>query len=90
MGVVEIVLVRHGATEWATSGRHTGSTDIPLDDQGREQAKALGARLADWNFSLVLTSPLQRGGRPVSSRGSGIARRSTPTCASGTTATTRG
>jgi len=60
MGVVEIVLVRHGATEWATSGRHTGSTDIPLDDEGREQAKALGARIADWNFSLVLTSPLQR------------------------------
>ena len=60
MGVIEIVLVRHGATEWATSGRHTGSTDIPLDDEGREQAKALGARLADWNFSLVLTSPLQR------------------------------
>jgi broad specificity phosphatase PhoE len=60
MGVVDIVLVRHGATEWATSGRHTGSTDIPLDDEGREQARALGARLAEWNFSLVLTSPLQR------------------------------
>jgi probable phosphoglycerate mutase len=60
VGIVDIVLVRHGATEWAASGRHTGRTDIPLDEEGREQARALGARLADWKFSLVLTSPLQR------------------------------
>ena len=60
MGDVEIVLVRHGATEWAESGRHTGRTDIPLDDEGRAQAKALGARLAEWKFVLVLVSPLAR------------------------------
>jgi broad specificity phosphatase PhoE len=60
VAAVEVVLVRHGATEWSTSGRHTGSTDIALDDEGRAQAKALGDRLAGWNFSLVLTSPLQR------------------------------
>jgi probable phosphoglycerate mutase len=56
----EVILVRHGATDWSTSGRHTGRTDIPLDDEGRAQAKALGERLVEWNFSLVLTSPLQR------------------------------
>ena len=60
MAAAEIVLVRHGATDWATSGRHTGRTDVPLDDEGREQARSLGARLAEWKFSLVLTSPLQR------------------------------
>jgi broad specificity phosphatase PhoE len=60
LGAEEVVLVRHGATEWATSGRHTGSTDIPLDDEGRAQAKALGERLVGWNFSVVLTSPLER------------------------------
>ena len=56
----EVILVRHGATDWSTSGRHTGRTDIPLDDEGRAQAKVLGERLVEWNFSLVLTSPLQR------------------------------
>ena len=55
-----VVLVRHGATEWSASGRHTGRTDIPLDDEGRARAKALGERLRHYEFSLVLTSPLVR------------------------------
>ena len=53
-------LVRHGETEWARLGRHTGRTDVPLTDAGREQARAIGRRLADHTFSLVLTSPLSR------------------------------
>lgn len=56
----QIYLVRHGETEWAASGRHTGRTDIPLTATGRTQARALGARLADHAFALVLTSPLSR------------------------------
>src|SRR5579863_3199972 len=55
-----LVVVRHGATEWSQSGRHTGRTDLPLLDEGRREAEALGHRLAGHQFSLVLTSPLRR------------------------------
>jgi probable phosphoglycerate mutase len=56
----EVVLVRHGETAWTLSGQHTGRTDIPLTDRGREQARALGAGLKGRRFALVLTSPLAR------------------------------
>jgi probable phosphoglycerate mutase len=53
-------LVRHGETEWARLGRHTGHTDIPLTERGREEARSLAVRLAGHDFSLVLASPLSR------------------------------
>jgi broad specificity phosphatase PhoE len=56
----EVVLVRHGQTDWSASGRHTGRTDVPLTDEGRRQADALRACLSAWTFHVVLTSPLQR------------------------------
>jgi probable phosphoglycerate mutase len=56
----QIWLVRHGETEWARLGRHTGRTDIPLTELGREQARALGRRLTGHRFALTLTSPLSR------------------------------
>ena len=57
---MQIVLVRHGETEWSLSGQHTSRTDLPLTEKGRERAARLGPALADWTFSLVLTSPLRR------------------------------
>ena len=56
----EVWLVRHGETEWSTAGRHTGRTDVPLTDAGREQARALSDILGGRRFALVLTSPLAR------------------------------
>jgi broad specificity phosphatase PhoE len=56
----EVVLVRHGETEWSRAGKHTGRTDIPLTEEGRRQASGLGAALRRWPFVLVLTSPLSR------------------------------
>ena len=55
-----VVLVRHGETEWTLSGQHTGRTDIPLTERGREQAQRLAGRLAGRQFDLVFTSPLSR------------------------------
>lgn len=58
-----LVLVRHGATEWALNGRHTGRTDLDLLPEGEEQAIALAPRLAGFTFTRVLVSPLRRARR---------------------------
>ncbi len=56
----EVWLVRHGETAWSLSGQHTGTTDIPLTENGRAVARRLRPILAEVPFALVLTSPLQR------------------------------
>jgi broad specificity phosphatase PhoE len=56
----EIVLARHGETDWSRTLRHTGRTDIELTEDGRTEAHALGERLAGREFSRVLSSPLAR------------------------------
>jgi broad specificity phosphatase PhoE len=56
----ELWICRHGETEWSRSGRHTSRTDVPLAPVGEERAKVMGARLADVDFDLVLTSPKRR------------------------------
>jgi probable phosphoglycerate mutase len=56
----EIVLVRHGETEWSSSDKHTSYSDIPLTERGQEQAAELAPRLTGLGFALVLTSPRTR------------------------------
>jgi broad specificity phosphatase PhoE len=55
-----VTLVRHAETDWSLAGRHTGRTDVPLTDAGRDKARALAEKLRGRSFTLVLTSPLSR------------------------------
>jgi probable phosphoglycerate mutase len=56
----ELILLRHGETEWALAGKHTGRTDIPLTAHGEAAAAALAPLLAKRDITAVLTSPAQR------------------------------
>lgn len=60
MSEPQVVLLRHGETEWSRAGRHTGTSDIPLTPDGEDQARGARAMLASRTFSLVLRSPLLR------------------------------
>ncbi|WP_413440839.1 histidine phosphatase family protein [Synechococcus sp. MIT S1220] len=59
----QLWLLRHGATEWAKNGRHTGNTDLPLLPEGEREARALAPILSGRVFAAVLCSPLQRARR---------------------------
>jgi probable phosphoglycerate mutase len=56
----QLWLVRHGETEWTISGQHTGTSDIPLTERGRERAQGINAYLQHRSFKKVLVSPLGR------------------------------
>ncbi|MGW4564566.1 histidine phosphatase family protein [Streptomyces sp. NPDC004561] len=59
----ELILIRHGQTEWSLSGRHAGRTDVRLTDAGEASAKALASRLAGRPLAGVFSSPLSRATR---------------------------
>jgi broad specificity phosphatase PhoE len=58
--VTEIVLIRHGETDWSAAHRHTSYTDLPLNPEGERQARAVRARLAGRTFAAVIASPRTR------------------------------
>jgi broad specificity phosphatase PhoE len=55
-----IVLARHGETQENKDRRFQGQKDVPLNDRGREQARALAEQAADEPFAALYTSPLVR------------------------------
>ncbi|GGX71390.1 histidine phosphatase family protein [Streptomyces hiroshimensis] len=56
----ELLLVRHGETEWSRDGRHTGFTDVALTGRGERQAEALRPLLAGRTVGKILVSPMKR------------------------------
>jgi probable phosphoglycerate mutase len=56
----ELILLRHGETEWSLAGKHTGRTDIPLTARGEAAAKSLAPLLARRHIVAVFTSPARR------------------------------
>jgi broad specificity phosphatase PhoE len=59
----EIIVLRHGQTEWSRTGQHTGTTDLPLLPEGEEQGRSLRPALTGRGFVEVRVSPLQRARR---------------------------
>jgi broad specificity phosphatase PhoE len=57
---VNVFLIRHGETAWSLDGRHTGTTDLALTDNGRRLAERLKPILAKHTFQLALCSPMRR------------------------------
>ena len=66
-----LYLMRHGEAAWSLSGQHTGRTDVPLTEQGEQDARKLAERLGAVRFSRVFTSPLQRARRTCELAGLG-------------------
>jgi probable phosphoglycerate mutase len=60
VAMIRLVLARHGATDWTSAGRLTGWTDVPLNADGRGQARRLGRRLAGEGLDSVWSSDLRR------------------------------
>lgn len=69
--LARLYLVRHGQTAWSLTGQHTGRTDIPLTEQGEEDARKLADRLHAVSFNRVFTSPLRRARRTCELAGLG-------------------
>jgi alpha-ribazole phosphatase len=58
--MTDLLLIRHGQTEWNVAGRYQGQKDPPLNETGIGQAETLAKNLCGMKFHAIYTSPLQR------------------------------
>jgi probable phosphoglycerate mutase len=65
----DLILLRHGETEWSLAGKHTGRTDVPLTPRGEAAAAALAPLLARRDIAAAFSSPAQRAVRTASLAG---------------------
>jgi probable phosphoglycerate mutase len=70
----DLILLRHGETEWSQAGKHTGRTDIPLTPHGEAAAAALAPVLARHDIVAVFASPAQRAARTAELAGLAAAK----------------
>jgi probable phosphoglycerate mutase len=70
----DLILLRHGETEWSLAGKHTGRTDIPLTAHGEECAKVLAPMLARRHIVAAFASPAQRAARTAALAGLAAAK----------------
>ena len=57
---MRLYMMRHGETAWNAENRILGSTDIPLNEKGKEQARQAAEKLKDIHFDVIYTSMLSR------------------------------
>lgn len=70
----ELILLRHGETEWSRAGQHTGRTDLPLTEHGTAQASSVRPLLTDRSIVRTLVSPALRARRTADLAGLDSAR----------------
>jgi probable phosphoglycerate mutase len=78
---LQLFIVRHGETEWALTGQHTGVSEIPLTARGEDEARALAPTFRALAFTRVLVSPRQRARRTCELAGLGATAETEPNLA---------
>ncbi len=58
--MAQMVLIRHGESQWNLENRFTGWVDVPLSPKGEQEAREAGEKLRDFRFALAFTSVLKR------------------------------